>query len=164
MVVRGAPAIGCTAAYGVALEARATRGAARAIRRRAPRSFQVLAQPPHRGQSVLGARRMRQRHAQTRSDSTQAAAAALLELARQIHSDDIEINRAIGRHGAPLIADGARVMTHCNAGALATAGHGTLGVVRSARDRQTHQRDRQRNPAVSAGRGSPPGNGAGTFP
>jgi methylthioribose-1-phosphate isomerase len=52
-----------------------------------------------------------------------------------MHSDDIEINRAIGRHGAPLIADGARVMTHCNAGALATAGHGTaLGVIRSARD------------------------------
>jgi methylthioribose-1-phosphate isomerase len=79
--------------------------------------------------------RMRQCHAQTRDGPVQAAARALLELARQIHSDDIEINRAIGRHGAPLIADGARVMTHCNAGALATAGHGTaLGVIRSARD------------------------------
>ena len=53
-----------------------------------------------------------------------------------MHRDDIEINRAIGRHGAPLIADGARIMTHCNAGALATAGHGTaLGVIRSAHSR-----------------------------
>ncbi|MGH8697702.1 MAG: S-methyl-5-thioribose-1-phosphate isomerase, partial [Burkholderiales bacterium] len=62
-------------------------------------------------------------------------AAKLAEEAQAIQREDLEVNRAIGRNGAALVADGARIMTHCNAGALATAGHGTaLGVVRSARD------------------------------
>jgi len=60
-------------------------------------------------------------------------AARLLDEAQRIVSADIAANRAMGAHGAALIADGARVFTHCNAGALATAGHGTaLGVIRSA--------------------------------
>lgn len=137
MVVRGAPAIGCTAAYGVALEARRHAGAARAQFDTAlDESFKVLeASRPTAVNLFWAVARMRRCHAQTRNESTNMAAAALLDLARQIHSDDIEINCAIGRHGAPLIADGARIMTHCNAGALATAGHGTaLGVIRSARD------------------------------
>jgi methylthioribose-1-phosphate isomerase len=136
MVVRGAPAIGCTAAYGVALEAQRHAGAARAQFDAAlEQSFNVLeASRPTAVNLFWAIARMRQCYAQTRDATVQAAAKAMLELARQIHSDDIEINRAIGRHGAPLIADGARVMTHCNAGALATAGHGTaLGVIRSAR-------------------------------
>jgi len=62
-------------------------------------------------------------------------AAKLAEEAQAIHREDLEVNRAIGRNGAALVADGARILTHCNAGALATGGHGTaLGVVRSARD------------------------------
>jgi methylthioribose-1-phosphate isomerase len=137
MVVRGAPAIGCTAAYGVAVEAQRHGGAARADFDAAlEASFKVLAASRPTAVNLFWAiARMRECHAQTRNVSTRAAAAALLALARQIHSDDIEICRAIGRHGAPLIADGARIMTHCNAGALATAGHGTaLGVIRSARD------------------------------
>jgi methylthioribose-1-phosphate isomerase len=99
-------------------------------------SFQVLAESRPTAVNLFWAiGRMRQCHAQTRDAPVHAAAKALLELAQEISSDDIEINRAIGRHGAPLIADGARIMTHCNAGALATAGHGTaLGVIRSARD------------------------------
>jgi methylthioribose-1-phosphate isomerase len=137
MVVRGAPAIGCTAAYGVAVEAQRHGGAARADFDVAlEASFKVLAASRPTAVNLFWAiARMRECHAQTRNVSTREAAAALLALARQIHSDDIEICRAIGRHGAPLIADGARIMTHCNAGALATAGHGTaLGVIRSARD------------------------------
>jgi methylthioribose-1-phosphate isomerase len=137
MVVRGAPAIGCTAAYGVALEALRHIADARADFDIALEcSFKALeASRPTAVNLFWAIARMRQRHAQTRNDSPQAAAAALLALAKQIHSDDIEICRAIGRHGAPLIPDGARIMTHCNAGALATAGHGTaLGVIRSARD------------------------------
>jgi methylthioribose-1-phosphate isomerase len=60
-------------------------------------------------------------------------AAALLAEAHAIRDEDIAANRALGAHGAALLADGARVLTHCNAGALATAGHGTaLGVIRSA--------------------------------
>jgi len=57
----------------------------------------------------------------------------LLEEAHEVSSEDIRINRAMGTFGADLLPDGARVLTHCNAGALATAGHGTaLGVIRSA--------------------------------
>jgi methylthioribose-1-phosphate isomerase len=137
MVVRGAPAIGCTAAYGVALEAQRHAGAARARFDAAlETSFSVLAASRPTAVNLFWAiERMRQCHEQSRSGSTQASAETLLKLAHEIHSDDIEICRAIGRNGAPLIADGARIMTHCNAGALATAGHGTaLGVIRSARD------------------------------
>ncbi|MFH1044966.1 MAG: S-methyl-5-thioribose-1-phosphate isomerase, partial [Pseudomonadota bacterium] len=137
MVVRGAPAIGCAAAYGVALEAQSHADAPRAQFDAAlEQSFQVLAASRPTAVNLFWAlERMRACHAQTRIDSPEAAAAVMLELARQIHRDDVEVNRAIGRHGAMLIADGARVMTHCNAGALATAGHGTaLGVIRSARD------------------------------
>jgi methylthioribose-1-phosphate isomerase len=62
-------------------------------------------------------------------------AAALLHEAHAIAAEDVAINRRLGAHGATLLADGARVLTHCNAGALATAGHGTaLGILRSARD------------------------------
>lgn len=137
MVVRGAPAIGCTAAYGVALEAQRHAGAARAQFDAALEAgFKVLeASRPTAVNLFWALARMRRCHAQERGAATGQEAAALLELAQRIRSEDIEINRAIGRNGAPLIAEGARIMTHCNAGALATAGHGTaLGVVRSARD------------------------------
>ena len=137
MVVRGAPAIGCTAAYGVALEAQGRAAATRAQFDAAlEQAFVVLAASRPTAVNLFWAlERMRRCHAQMRGGTTGAEAAALLELARQIARDDVEINRTLGRHGAGLIADGARIMTHCNAGALATAGHGTaLGVIRSARD------------------------------
>ncbi|MBE0616153.1 MAG: S-methyl-5-thioribose-1-phosphate isomerase [Burkholderiales bacterium] len=137
MVVRGAPAIGCTAAYGVALAALSHAHEARpAFDAALESAFQVLAASRPTAVNLFWAiDRMRQCHAQNRTVSTRTEAEALLALAQQIHSDDIDICRAIGTHGAPLIPDGARVMTHCNAGALATAGHGTaLGVIRSARD------------------------------
>jgi len=137
MVVRGAPAIGCTAAYGVAVEAQRHADDPRARFDAAlEQAFKLLeASRPTAVNLFWAIERMRARHDETRNDTTQVAAASLLALAQQMRGDDIEICRAIGRHGAPLIADGARVMTHCNAGALATAGHGTaLGVIRSARD------------------------------
>ena len=60
-------------------------------------------------------------------------AQGLLKEAHEILAEDVRINRAMGEHGALLLNDQARVLTHCNAGALATAGHGTaLGVIRSA--------------------------------
>jgi methylthioribose-1-phosphate isomerase len=60
-------------------------------------------------------------------------AAELLSEARRIHAEDIAANRALGAHGAALLSDPSRVLTHCNAGALATAGHGTaIGIIRSA--------------------------------
>ncbi|HBO14585.1 MAG TPA: S-methyl-5-thioribose-1-phosphate isomerase, partial [Halieaceae bacterium] len=62
-----------------------------------------------------------------------AVAERLLAAAKAVHAEDVAANHALGKHGAALLPDGARVLTHCNAGALATAGHGTaLGVVRSA--------------------------------
>ena len=110
MVVRGAPAIGCTAAYGVALEAQRHAQSSRAQFDAAlENSFDVLAASRPTAVNLFWAiERMRQCHAQHRSDSTRVEAQALLDLARQIYLDDIEINRAIGRHGAPLIHDGAR--------------------------------------------------------
>src|SRR5207244_7696161 len=57
----------------------------------------------------------------------------LIDEAKLVRVEDIEINLAMGRHGAPLVPDGKTVLTHCNAGALATAGYGTaLGVIRAA--------------------------------
>lgn len=124
MVVRGAPAIGCAAAFGVALEAR-----------RAPdalaTAFDLLRQSRPTAVNLFWALdRMERVCAACNGDPVR-----LLDEAQAIYTEDLAVNRAIGRNGARLIADGARIMTHCNAGALATAGHGTaLGVIRSARD------------------------------
>jgi len=68
-------------------------------------------------------------------DDPRSTAGRLADAALAIFNADLETNRAIGRAGAALVPDGARVLTHCNTGSLATAGHGTaLGVIRSARD------------------------------
>ena len=66
----------------------------------------------------------------------------LIREANLVREEDIAINHAIGRHGAGLVPDGATVLTHCNAGALATAGYGTaLGVIRAAvESRKEHRR------------------------
>lgn len=136
MVVRGAPAIGCAAAFGVALEAQREKDRAPAefldametafrtlggSRPTAVNLFWAL----DRMRSVLGAQPLEPR----------AAAKKLGEAALALFHADLETNRAIGRAGAVLVPEGARILTHCNTGALATAGHGTaLGVVRSARD------------------------------
>jgi methylthioribose-1-phosphate isomerase len=138
MVVRGAPAIGCAAAFGIALEAlrmRETKGAARVTG--FERAFAALrASRPTAVNLFWALARMQAAHAALPDRSEGAAVAAALGAeAERIFAEDLEINRTMGRHGADLVQDGARIMTHCNAGALATAGHGTaLGVVRSARD------------------------------
>jgi methylthioribose-1-phosphate isomerase len=76
---------------------------------------------------------MRQCWQQHATQAKSQLANSLLNEAKFIHEEDIRINHAIGKNGASLLPDGARVLTHCNAGALATAGHGTaLGVIRSA--------------------------------
>ena len=112
MVVRGAPAIGCAAAFGVALSA----GSAEA--------YEVLAKSRPTAVNLFWAlERMRK-------------AKDLKAEAEAIFAEDLAANRAMGRLGAELIKPGARVLTHCNTGALATAGHGTaLGVIRSAKDK-----------------------------
>jgi len=135
MVVRGAPAIGCAAAYGVALEAQRLRAAERAkFDAGLERAFQILAESRPTAVNLFWALgRMRRKWGEHRSGNAQAIAAALLDEARAVAEEDVRLNRRMGEHGAALLSDGMRVLTHCNAGALATAGHGTaLGVIRSA--------------------------------
>ncbi|HET7160987.1 MAG TPA: S-methyl-5-thioribose-1-phosphate isomerase [Burkholderiales bacterium] len=135
MVVRGAPAIGCTAAYGVALEA------TRCVRSTRRQFDEAIIQAT----AALGASRptavnlfwalTRMKHVLAASPESDSAvvAAALLEEAHAMCREDVESNRAMGAQGAVLLPPTSRVLTHCNAGALATAGHGTaLGVIRSA--------------------------------
>ena len=141
MVVRGAPAIGCAAAYGMALEA--------GHNARAPRSqfdtamsaavCVLQASRPTAVNLFWALARMRRRLDAARAVLPLAAAAALLDEAHEISSEDVRLNRAMGVHGAELLPNRATVLTHCNAGALATAGHGTaLGVIRSAIEAGKH--------------------------
>lgn len=135
MVVRGAPAIGCAAAYGVALEAQRLRASARAeFDAGMERAFQLLADSRPTAVNLFWALdRMRRKWGEHRAGDAKAIAAALLDEAHVIADEDVRLNRRMGEHGAALLSDGMRVLTHCNAGALATAGHGTaLGVIRSA--------------------------------
>jgi len=134
MVVRGAPAIGCAAAYGVALAALNLKDTSRdEFANGMEEAFEVLAQSRPTAINLFWAiDRMRKKMNESEGSSKEIAN-VLLDEAHEIKREDIEINRAMGKNGAELLNDGARVLTHCNAGALATAGHGTaLGVFRSA--------------------------------
>ncbi len=135
MVVRGAPAIGCAAAYGVALEAlRLQHVAVLEFSAELEVGFAVLAASRPTAVNLFWAlARMRKIWQNCSGSTPMQTASALLAEAHTICAADIETNRRMGKHGAALIKDGARVLTHCNAGALATAGYGTaLGVIRSA--------------------------------
>ena len=113
MAVRGAPAIGCAAAFGVVLG----KGSARA--------YKVLRESRPTAVNLFWA-----------LDRMKGATDLKAE-AEAIYAEDLAANHAIGELGAKLISERARVMTHCNAGALATAGYGTaLGVIRSAKGKK----------------------------
>lgn len=114
MVVRGAPAIGIAAAYGMALAAQNGDNLTEADK-------------------VLRASRPTAVNLFWALDRIQANLGNILQTAKDIEREDLEMNLAIGRHGASLISPKANILTICNTGALATAGHGTaLGVIRSA--------------------------------
>jgi methylthioribose-1-phosphate isomerase len=135
MVVRGAPAIGCAAAYGVALEARRLQQMSSAEFALGMNSaFELLAQSRPTAVNLFWAlERMRAALAALQGQPQPLVAAALLREAHDILAEDVAANRAMGAYGAALLPQTAQVLTHCNAGALATAGHGTaLGVIRSA--------------------------------
>ena len=135
MVVRGAPAIGCAAAYGVALEALNLQNASVVeFSKGMEQAFKILLESRPTAINLFWAvDRMRSKMNENISLTPKEIANTLLSEAHEILSEDIEINRKMGSFGAELLFDGARVLTHCNAGALATAGHGTaLGVIRSA--------------------------------
>jgi methylthioribose-1-phosphate isomerase len=134
MVVRGAPAIGCAAAYGVALEALNLQDSSDdEFAKGMEDAFKVLAQSRPTAVNLFWAiDRMRTKMNESQGTAKEIAN-ILLDEAHKVKREDIEINRTMGSHGAALLNNGARVLTHCNAGALATAGHGTaLGVFRSA--------------------------------
>jgi methylthioribose-1-phosphate isomerase len=126
MVIRGAPAIGVAAAMGVAL----------GVRQNA--DFETVcntlaATRPTAVNLFWAIDRMRRLRASLEGESPEAIAARMIEEAQQVRQEDIALCMAIGRHGAALVPDGKTVLTHCNAGALATAGYGTaLGVIRAA--------------------------------
>jgi len=135
LVVRGAPAIGVAAAFGVAL----------AARRSGAREFEGLLADLEEAIKGLGAtrptavnlfwalERMRRLSLAGRGRPLDEIRAGLLAEAQAILDEDLAANRAMGAHGAALVPPGARILTHCNAGALATAGYGTaVGVIRAA--------------------------------
>lgn len=141
MVVRGAPAIGCAAAYGIALEAlRQTQRPPDGFRRALEEGFTILqASRPTAVNLFWALARMRARLEASGDRPPAALAADLLKAAQDLAAEDVALNREMGRQGAVLLPNGARVLTHCNAGALATAGHGTaLGVIRSAVEAGKH--------------------------
>jgi methylthioribose-1-phosphate isomerase len=135
MVIRGAPAIGIAAAYGLVLGAMALRAdTGRSIDRDFERVYQRLERTRPTARNLFWAlERMRAAYERSRSQGLRAIRTALVEEAKAIELEDVETNYAIGLHGQALLRDGMTVLTHCNAGALATAEFGTaLGIVRAA--------------------------------
>jgi methylthioribose-1-phosphate isomerase len=119
MAVRGAPALGAAGAFGVALASVRGDDLATAVDR-------LIATRPTAVNLAWGARRA-------------AAAADPVAEASCIATEDVERNRRLGAHGAALVGDGARVLTHCNAGGLACVGYGTaVGVIRAAHEQGRH--------------------------
>jgi methylthioribose-1-phosphate isomerase len=136
--VRGAPAIGIAAAYGVCLGMQPfVQQDEAAFFQRLPEVTDFLAGSRPTAVNLFWAlRRVRERAESLRGrQSPTEILAALLAEACAIHAEDRAMCHAIGRHGADLLPDGVGVLTHCNAGGLATAGYGTaLGVIRGAID------------------------------
>jgi methylthioribose-1-phosphate isomerase len=132
MAIRGAPAIGVAAAMAVALEVRRSDGAD--LGALVDRTCAALAATRPTAVNLFWAlERMRRCWEAHRGAARDAVSAALLAEATAIHDEDVAACRRMGDLGAELLPDQARVLTHCNAGALATAGYGTaLGVIRSA--------------------------------
>ena len=139
MVVRGAPAIGVSAAFGLALGAtQAASGSETAFEERMARLYEIMLEARPTAVNLRWAtERIRRVAGAARAAGldNRAIAERLESEARDIHREDQSSCVAMGRHGAALVPDEATVLTHCNAGALATAGYGTaLGVIRAAVD------------------------------
>ncbi|HKC65095.1 MAG TPA: S-methyl-5-thioribose-1-phosphate isomerase [Pyrinomonadaceae bacterium] len=140
MIVRGAPAIGVSAAMGLALGAKQSVGTSVAdLEYDFDYMCDVMSKTRPTAVNLFWAiERMRDalRRAKAETEDVEEIKERLVAEVRKIYDEDIEANRRLGRFGGELIPDGATVLTHCNAGALATAGdYGTaLGVIRGARD------------------------------
>jgi methylthioribose-1-phosphate isomerase len=136
MRVRGAPAIGVAAAYGVALAARRSDTTdAAVLLAEVETAADLLSRTRPTAVNLFWALERMRAIARAGAASADDLRARLLAEALAIEAADVAANRQMGRHGQELVPDGATVLTHCNAGALATAGYGTaLGVIRAARD------------------------------
>ena len=130
MVIRGAPAIGVAAAMGVAIGALHSSD----LDADMPVICETLAKTRPTAVNLFWAiDRMKTLYATIRHEPPATIRELMVAEAQKVREEDIAINKAIGRHGADLVPDGRTVLTHCNAGALATAGFGTaLGVIRAA--------------------------------
>ena len=137
MVVRGAPAIGVAAAMGIALGAREIiADAQESFFRQLDNVCDVMARTRPTAVNLFWAiERMKQKALSLKGNPLETIRTGLKEEAIRIEAEDLAICKNIGRHGAALIPEGATVLTHCNAGGLATAGYGTaLGVIRAAHE------------------------------
>lgn len=133
MVVRGAPAIGVTAAYGCVLAALEVQSLDNWREVLEEKTRQIARARPTAANLVWAVETMLARLRDQDFLTPGELAKSWLEQAVKIHSEDVLTNKKMGEHGASLLQDGDSVMTHCNAGALATGGYGTaLGVVRAA--------------------------------
>ncbi|MGC9317312.1 MAG: S-methyl-5-thioribose-1-phosphate isomerase [Armatimonadota bacterium] len=135
--VRGAPAIGCAAALGMALAARRSHAETMdGLREELQRARERLAATRPTAVNLFWALGQMERAAdEAAGEGPDGVRAALLRRAREIVEDDLQRCMAIGRNALQLIPQGASILTHCNAGALATAGYGTaLGVIRAAHE------------------------------
>ena len=132
LVVRGAPAIGISAAYAVCLAALEHQDRPGDFRPGLEAALETLAASRPTAVNLFWALD-RMRGVLEAQGWTPQAIPALIREAEAIHREDIAMNRKIGQYGAELVPEGARILTHCNAGAIATGGYGTaLGVVRAA--------------------------------
>lgn len=135
LVIRGAPAIGVAGAMGVALGAIKirTNDMARFRARLSAVCKEIAAARPTAVNLAWAVERMERIANQGENQDVAEVKARLVAEAQEILNEDIAINKILGHHGQKLLGDGSRVLTHCNAGALATGGYGTaLGVVRAA--------------------------------
>jgi len=135
MVVRGAPAIGVAAAMGIALGIKNSKAATGVeLKQEFERICDLIGKTRPTAVNLFWAiRRMRQKFEYFRMRTIPQIKQELIEEAQRMHAEDIAANQAMGRHGATLMPTSGGVLTHCNAGALATCGYGTaLGVIRAA--------------------------------
>ena len=135
MVVRGAPAIGVATAMGIALAAKNSKAeTAGELKRDLDRACDIIGKTRPTAVNLFWAiRRMQEKFERIRIRPVPQIKQALIEEAQRMHAEDIAANQAMGRHGATLMPSTGGILTHCNAGALATAGYGTaLGVIRAA--------------------------------
>ncbi len=133
MVVRGAPAIGVTAAYGISLYVINENSKENLLKNFDTICKEIADTRPTAVNLFWAIEKMRKKFEELKDKSLSEIKVEMLNEANKLFNEDIEINKKIGENGAKLIKDNSNILTHCNAGALATAGYGTaLGVIRSA--------------------------------